>query len=154
MPHIKLPEGLPGISANFAFRPETARPLRELAHILLHEPNSLAPGERELIASHVSSLNECWFCQASHSAAAACHLEDQSVLTDLGGFLEGSTITPKMRALLGIAGKVQKSGKSVTAADVAAAFPEEEAVQQMVAFLRAGGERAICTPRDGKDEMA
>jgi len=40
------------------------------------------------------------------------------------------------------------------AEDVAAAFPEEEAVQQMVAFLRAGGERAICTPRDGKDEMA
>jgi len=40
------------------------------------------------------------------------------------------------------------------AEDVAAAFPEEEAVQQMVAFLRAGGNRAICTPRDGKDEMA
>jgi UDP-N-acetylglucosamine acyltransferase len=40
------------------------------------------------------------------------------------------------------------------AEDVAAAFPEEEAVQQMVAFLRAGGDRAICTPRDGKDEMA
>ena len=40
------------------------------------------------------------------------------------------------------------------AEDVAAAFPEEEAVQQMVAFLRSGGDRAICTPRDGKDEMA
>ena len=40
------------------------------------------------------------------------------------------------------------------AEDVAAAFPEEEAVQQMVAFLREGGDRAICTPRDGKDEMA
>jgi len=39
------------------------------------------------------------------------------------------------------------------AADVAAAFPEEEAVQQMVAFLREGGDRAICTPREGKDEM-
>jgi UDP-N-acetylglucosamine acyltransferase len=40
------------------------------------------------------------------------------------------------------------------AGDVAAAFPEEEAVQQMVTFLRDGGERAICTPREGKDEMA
>ncbi len=40
------------------------------------------------------------------------------------------------------------------AEDVAAAFPEEEAVQQMVAFLREGGDRAICTPRDGKDETA
>ena len=36
MPHITLPEGLPGITAGFAFRPETAKPMRELAHILLH----------------------------------------------------------------------------------------------------------------------
>ena len=40
------------------------------------------------------------------------------------------------------------------AEDVAEAFPDEEAVQQMVAFLRAGGDRAICMPREGKDEMA
>jgi UDP-N-acetylglucosamine acyltransferase len=38
--------------------------------------------------------------------------------------------------------------------DVATAFPDEEAVQQMVAFLREGGDRAICTPREGKDETA
>jgi len=38
--------------------------------------------------------------------------------------------------------------------DVAAAFPNEEAVQQIVAFLRAGGDRAVCTPRAGRDEDA
>lgn len=27
--------------------------MRELAHVLLHEPNSLTPGERELIATYV-----------------------------------------------------------------------------------------------------
>ena len=32
--------------------------------------------------------------------------------------------------------------------DVAAAYPDQEAVQQIVAFLREGGERAVCTPRD------
>ena len=47
MPHIDLPEGYPGISAGFNFRPETAKPMRELAHVLLHKPNSLTPGERE-----------------------------------------------------------------------------------------------------------
>lgn len=46
MPHIALPERLPGITAGFAFRPETAKPMRELAHILLHESNNLAPGEQ------------------------------------------------------------------------------------------------------------
>ena len=53
MPHIALPEQLPGISSAFAFRPETAKPMRELAHVLLHEANSLSPGERELIATYV-----------------------------------------------------------------------------------------------------
>ena len=36
MAHIKLPEGLPGIAGPLAFRPETAKPLRELAEVLLH----------------------------------------------------------------------------------------------------------------------
>jgi UDP-N-acetylglucosamine acyltransferase len=36
--------------------------------------------------------------------------------------------------------------------DLAADFPEHETVLQIVEFLRAGGERAICMPRPGKDE--
>lgn len=38
--------------------------------------------------------------------------------------------------------------------DVAEAFPDQEAVQQVVAFLSAGGDRAICIPRDIKGEEA
>ncbi len=38
--------------------------------------------------------------------------------------------------------------------DVAEAFPGQEAVQQIIAFLRQGGDRAICVPRDGKGEEA
>ena len=36
--------------------------------------------------------------------------------------------------------------------DVAEAFADQEAVQQIVAFLRLGGDRAICVPRAGKGE--
>jgi len=90
MAHINLPEKLPGISAGFAFRPETAKPMRELAHILLHEPSSLTPGERELIATYVSSLNDCYFCQASHGAAAAVTMgESGDVVCDHLGLAVG-----------------------------------------------------------------
>ena len=51
------PDGIPGIRGLLAFRPETAEPLGALANALLHAPNSLTPGERELIAAYVSSLN-------------------------------------------------------------------------------------------------
>ena len=73
MPHIALPEGLPGIRGAMAFRPETAKPLNELVEVLLRGP-TLCPGERELIATYVSSLNDCYFCQSIHGAMAAAHL--------------------------------------------------------------------------------
>jgi alkylhydroperoxidase family enzyme len=61
MPHIQLGEGLPGILGPMAFRPETAKPLNELAEILLQGPSTLTRGEREMIASYVSSRNDCLF---------------------------------------------------------------------------------------------
>jgi uncharacterized peroxidase-related enzyme len=124
MPHITLPEELPGISAAFKFRPETAKPLRELAHILLHEPNSLSPGERELIATYVSSLNDCYFCQTSHGAAAACHLGDGETVKQVKTDFESAPISEKMKRLLVIAGQVQRGGKSVTRTAVEAARAE------------------------------
>jgi uncharacterized peroxidase-related enzyme len=121
MAHINLPEGFPGISGGFTFRPETAKPMRELAHVLLHDANSLTPGERELIASYVSSRNECHFCQASHSAAASSHLGDPAVVERVKTDFLSAPVSPKLKALLAIAGKVQQDGKLVTSADVEAA---------------------------------
>ncbi|HTV13193.1 MAG TPA: peroxidase-related enzyme [Acidobacteriaceae bacterium] len=128
MPHIALEQGVPGIVSAFAFRPETARPMRELAEVLLRGPSSLSSADRETIAAFVSNRNECRFCQLSHSAAAAEHLggEDQHyALSDaVKADLDAAAITPKLKALLRIAGKVQVGGKQVTAADVATARAE------------------------------
>lgn len=124
MAHIALPEGLPGISSGFAFRPEAAKPMRELAHILLHQPGSLTPGERELIATYVSSRNDCYFCQTSHGAAAAAHLGGSEVVQQVKTDFQSAPITPKLKALLAIAGKVQQDGKRVTQEDVAQARNE------------------------------
>ncbi len=118
MPHINLPEGLPGITAGFNFRPETAAPMRELVHILLHEPNSLTCGERELIATYVSSRNCTTFCVLSHGAAAASHLGDPAAVEKVKADFREAPISPKLKALLAIAGKVQQDGKLVTADDV------------------------------------
>ena len=40
------------------------------------------------------------------------------------------------------------------AGDVSDAFPDQEAVQQIIAFLTQGGDRAICVPRQGKEDEA
>src|SRR3954471_11384010 len=119
MPHIALPPDLPGIVSGFAFRPETAKPMRELAEILLRGPSTLSRAEREMIAALVSSRNGCHFCQASHTAAAAHHQEgDYSVVNAVKRDPESAPVSPKRKALLSIAGRVQESGCHVTGEDV------------------------------------
>jgi uncharacterized peroxidase-related enzyme len=125
MPHINLPEGLPGITSALAFRPETAKPLLALAEELLRGPNSLTSGEREMIATFVSARNDCYFCQTSHRAAAAHHLGGDYALVDaVRADYRNAPVSPKMKALLTIAGKVQESGRNVTSEDIAAARNE------------------------------
>ena len=124
MPHISLPN-LPGIRGPMAFRPETSKPLNELVEVLLRHPNSLSQGERELIATYVSSQNNCHYCHSIHGAIAAAHLDGNEELVQcVRDDFKSAEISPKLKALLAIAGKVQQDGKKVTEADVEAARNE------------------------------
>lgn len=119
MPYIQLPEGIPGILGPMAFRPETARPLNELAEVLLRGPNSLSRAERELIATSVSARNDCFFCQTIHGAVAAYHLAgNEELVLNVKENPERAPVSDKLKALLAIAGKVQRGGKNVQPADV------------------------------------
>lgn len=125
MAHIAVPEGVPGIRSLFASRPEVAQAMSALADILLHKPNSLTRGERETIAAYVSALNDCAFCHRSHAAVASCHLGDDgstvaAVVTDA----HSAAVSAKMKALLGIAARVQRSGRDVRDEDIARARAE------------------------------
>ena len=120
MAHIALPEGLPGIRGPMAFRPETAKPLNELVDVLLRGPHTLSPGERELIATSVSALNDCSYCQTIHGAIAAHHLGgNEQLVVDVTRDAQHANVSDKLKALLVIAGHVAESGKRVTAADIA-----------------------------------
>ncbi|UBU18077.1 carboxymuconolactone decarboxylase family protein [Nonomuraea gerenzanensis] len=132
MPHIPIDSGEPGIRGLFAFRPETAGPLNALAETLLRGDNTLTRGERELIATYVSNLNECRFCTASHAAFAAAQLPGGMDLVDrVRAGTAGTEISPKLTALLAIAAAVQRSGREVTGDLVAAARAEGATDQEI-----------------------
>lgn len=119
MAHIKLGNEMPGIIGLMKYRPETAKPLNELAEILLRGSSSLTSGEREMIASYVSFHNNCHFCHNSHGAAAAHHFDgDLSLIDDIKENFKNTDISPKLRSLLDIALKVQKSGREVEKTDI------------------------------------
>ena len=93
-----------------------------LAQALLRGPSSLTPAERELIATYVSSRNDCTFCMHSHAAAARClYGDDRDLVDEVIVNFQNADLSEKMKALLVIAGKVQESGRLVTEEDVAAA---------------------------------
>ena len=120
MPYIDLGNELPGIRGPMAYRPETAKPLNELAEVLLRDDdNTLTRGERELIGAYVSYLNDCFFCQNVHGALAGyylnCSIEEVDAIKT---HFASASISNKMKALLSIAASVQKGGKQVTAEQI------------------------------------
>ena len=117
MAYIDLQNDLPGIRGPMAFSPATAKPLNDLAEILLHsENNSLTRGEREMIGAYVSSLNDCFFCQHVHGAMAQYYFQcDMAFIDKIKQDYESASIPGKLKSLLSIAASVQKGGKYVTA---------------------------------------
>jgi uncharacterized peroxidase-related enzyme len=119
MTYIKTGIDQPGIVELLFYKGSTGKALSNLAETILRGPSELSSGERELIASYVSNLNDCEFCHESHSAAANVHLGDHGkTVSCVVADLDGAPVSEKMKYLLKIAAKVQRSGKDVTPADI------------------------------------
>jgi len=114
MPYIPLVDHLPGITGLLEYRKDSAEPIRDLTQFLLRGPNTLTEGERELIATVVSSGNKCTFCTTAHTAAADMLLGEQDTSAKVKDNISTAPVSNKMRALLTIASMTRESGKSVT----------------------------------------
>ncbi len=116
MAFINLENDLPGIRGPMQYSPETGKALNELAEILLHDDNNtLSRGEREMIGAYVSSQNDCFYCQNVHGSLAQYYFGcDMQMIDDIKKDFASTSISPKLKALLSIAGSVQKGGKYVT----------------------------------------
>ena len=123
-PFLPVRDDLPGITGLLEYRVDSAMPIRELTQILLRGPSTLTQGERELIATHVSNRNECRFCTTAHTAAAEILLGEGDTVEAVKRDPQSAPVSPKLRALLHIAGRVQENGRLVTDADVASARAE------------------------------
>lgn len=115
MPYIPLESHLPGITGLLEYRKDSAQPIRDLTQILLRGPSTLTEGERELIATVVSSGNQCTFCTTAHTAAADFLIGDTDTAEKVKQDISTAPVSDKMKALLTIASMVRESGKAVTA---------------------------------------
>jgi uncharacterized peroxidase-related enzyme len=75
-----------------------------------------------LIATYVSSLNDCFFCQNAHGGIAQHYLQcDMSYIDEVKKNFEATPISNKLKSLLTIAVSVQKGGKQVTTEQISKA---------------------------------
>ena len=119
MAHIQLPEGQPGIIGPLAAYPESEIHLDGLTNAVMCGPSSLTRAEREMIATYVSSGNECYFCTQSHAAVTRQLWGEQpGVVQQVLDNCAAAPIDEKLRALLVIADKVRRDGRQVTEDDV------------------------------------
>jgi uncharacterized peroxidase-related enzyme len=135
MPFISsLPKGASLLNLFKAF-PETSIPLIQFHEALLRGPSPFTEGERELIASYVSGLNQCRYCHGVHSATAEL-LGVKRELVDSQIDIDGAAVDPKMRPVLRYARKLTQQPNSLIQADADAIFPagwEEPALYYTVA---------------------
>lgn len=120
MAHIDLglDENLfPGINGPLRFRPETGKPLLELAEVLLRGPHPLTAGERELIAAYVSGLNACGYCHGVHTVTAQACGVAAGVAPAVVEDLDAAPVDEKLRPVLRYVGKLTRAPSSVTRAD-------------------------------------
>lgn len=122
MAHIAVPEHVPGIIGPMMAHPTTARPLNELAHVLLtHSTAGLNTSERETIATYVSFLNDCQFCSESHAAVADVHWGKDGLSKQICADPDKADISDRLKAYMKIAAHVQGNARSVTPEHIEAA---------------------------------
>jgi uncharacterized peroxidase-related enzyme len=121
------------------YRPEFfGRALSRAVREALRGPSEWTPGERELLAAHVSRLNECPFCQSIHSQTARLGMQLDSE-PDLAEWQSGS-FGPKVTASMELLAAVARRPTEVSKADidrVRAAGVSDSAIEDAlrVAFL-------------------
>ena len=122
MAYIELDSSLPGMQSLLAYRPEIAAPLKSLMRIMMRSDEGLSKGERELIATYVSVLNDCYNCHQIHGEVAQCFFEDRpGLIESVKSNLQNAGLTERQRAILNIAAMVQKNGAKVTDEQIVAA---------------------------------
>ena len=99
--------------------------------LMLKEEGSLSKGEREMIVTATSAVNQCLYCVVAHGAILRIY-EKQPLLADqVAVNYRKADITPRQRAMLDFAMKVSHNAHAIDDSDFAAlqahGFDDEDA---------------------------
>lgn len=120
----------------FESHAEIYAPFVHTIEAIMRGPSPLSPGQRELIAAYVSSLNACRYCTGGHRAAAEAFGIAPEVVDRLIGDPAGAAADDRLTPVLAYVKKLTQSPSRMTQADADAVFDggwDEDALHSAVA---------------------
>ncbi len=135
MTHFTYAEDFQGVADVFLRDPQLYAPLLQFIEQVMTRPSDLTKAERELIAAHVSKLNNCNFCLGAHKWTLAAMDTSPALMGEIETGLDGASIDTKLRAILDLAGKLTRDTGAIRQSDidaVTAAGWSEQAVEDAI----------------------
>jgi len=112
----------PDLAAVFGKFPHGAKPLLEFHDIILRGDSPLTPGERELIAAHVSGLNACKYCYGAHSTIAKTYGIDIELIEAMQNDLDSADIAENLKPIITYVSKLTITPSRMTPSDAQAVY--------------------------------
>ncbi|MDQ6826581.1 MAG: peroxidase-related enzyme [Candidatus Eremiobacteraeota bacterium] len=110
---------VPNVFRAYAKRPEHFRAFMAYHDILMKGPSELSRAERESIVVAVSAENRCQYCVTAHSAALRILGKDPILAEQIAINWRTADLTPRMRAMLSFASRVNEPGFAATNEEIA-----------------------------------
>lgn len=111
---------VPNVFRAYAKRPEHFRAFMHYHDVLMRGPSGLSRAEREAIVVAVSAENACLYCVTAHGAALRILGKDPILADQIATNWKTAALTPRWRAMLGFASRVNEPGFAASDAEVAA----------------------------------
>ena len=123
---------IPNVFLAFARRPAEWRAFFAYHDaLMLKEEGSLTKGDREMIVTATSAVNQCLYCVVAHGAILRIYEKKPLVADQVAVNYRKADITPRQRAMLDFAMKVSQRAQDIDDADFAAlqahGFDDEDA---------------------------
>ena len=111
---------VPNVFRAYAKRPEHFRAFMHYHDVLMRGPSNLSRAEREAIVVAVSSENRCQYCMTAHGAALRILGKDAMLAEQIANNWRTADLTPRLRAMLTFASRVNEPGFAATDDEIAA----------------------------------
>jgi uncharacterized peroxidase-related enzyme len=110
---------VPNVFLAYAQRPEHFRAFMHYHDLIMKGPSGLSRAEREAIVVAVSAENACLYCVTSHGAALRILGKDAVVADQIATNWRTADLTPRLRAILTFASRVNEPGFAATDKELA-----------------------------------